>query len=736
MTPHRGQADQQASAPPQHQVLFSTLGSLPFLPTSLHAFSPSGTELKNLDSALLAEAARGIGLLVQPLSSRAQVIVGSRVAIGFVENLSSTLTALDLSLSKDLLLTRRVLQSNGIPVPTGQVAANLNDAIDLLRRFGPPIVVRSIAVTGKSCAVDSEEQLRRAFARVLGRRRRVYIESHRPSVELRIMVVGAQAVAALLILPASVIGDGDSTIADLIRDKNVLRTQNPYLRQSRIRLDAATERYLADIGLTASSVPEAGQRIFLGSRAVRFAGAETVSVTDQVHQKILLVAERAAEALSTSGHAGVTMLVENLVDAPEDQWCVVTGIDLNHHAAMHEFPAFGEPVGVGIAEIRSYFALDRPSSTSRDINNLAGPRTRRNAFQALLWSAVQHFTPSMPECNKLAGEVAGGYPSADVARLDVASPRELDRLLMKSALRDLGFSKIRYRGSRIHARRGGKEEIFDRNGATVFATEVASDRGALEILLTDAGVPICRHVRFERGQLEQAKKLVNKVPGPWTLRAETGGESVRVCGGLRTVAALESAWMAAANAGEIVLEQASDCHAWKVLMLAGEVAACVAVCPPTVVGDGRTSVGQLIERRRATRDRHPLLRHYATARLSNLYLTRLGLNESSPLERGGTLTLGSATSIDRGADTVSYTRRPHAGLAAQARHVLTLLGNPPIAAVTFFRRQQRRHHAWIVAALDVDPLLGEFALPLAGPTNEIYGRVARLLQNQQNYRLS
>src|SRR5690606_18447494 len=134
-------------------------------------------------------------------------------------------------------------------------------------RLAYPAVVETaggVRGLGQVAHVQHQQERDEAFAR-LGRSGRGgcdgLVEQHVTGRDYRIVVVGDEVIAAILRDPASVEGDGEHTVAELIINKNTARRLNPHLWGRPIKYDAAARYQLQRAGLTLTSIPEAGQKV-------------------------------------------------------------------------------------------------------------------------------------------------------------------------------------------------------------------------------------------------------------------------------------------------------------------------------------------------------------------------------------------------------------------------------------------------------------------------------------------
>jgi len=148
--------------------------------------------------------------------------------------------------------------------------------------------------------------------------------------DLRIVVIGYKVVAAAIRRPAEVVGNGESTIAQLIERQSARRAAATG-GESRIPLDAETERCLAAQGLSLESVPENGRHVPVRRTANLHTGGTIHDVTAQLHPVLRETAETAARAL----HIPVVGL-DFLVPSPDSPEYVLIEANERPGLANHE----------------------------------------------------------------------------------------------------------------------------------------------------------------------------------------------------------------------------------------------------------------------------------------------------------------------------------------------------------------------------------------------------------------
>jgi cyanophycin synthetase len=204
-------------------------------------------------------------------------------------------------IAKNKAVAKQLFRSLGIPTPTGVLLPKDQPARAAVERIGFPCVVKPLdSGGGKGVTADIRtlQQLERAVAIVRRSGKQVLVEAHVPGFDHRLMVVDGRLVAAVRRDPPEVVGDGRSTIAELIQKLNRERRALPswaFLYQ--VREDEALRAHLERQRLSRDSVLAEGRRVALRSNANVSTGGTAVNVTDQVHPSVKAMAERLAAGI-------------------------------------------------------------------------------------------------------------------------------------------------------------------------------------------------------------------------------------------------------------------------------------------------------------------------------------------------------------------------------------------------------------------------------------------------------
>jgi len=217
------------------------------------------------------------------------------------------------STARNKFKTSRTLADAGVPMPTGQVVADLHDAERTATNLGWPVVVKPLnrdQGSGVVAGIRDMATLRRAFeAAAALSPGNVIIERHIDGDDHRLLIVAGRMLAAARRIPGGVTGDGVNTVAHLIDAANTDPRRGTGNRSPLMRLvlDAEALACLAEQGLDADTIAAPGREIRLRRTANVSTGGTAVDVTASVHPDNRALAERAARMIGLD-IAGIDLL--------------------------------------------------------------------------------------------------------------------------------------------------------------------------------------------------------------------------------------------------------------------------------------------------------------------------------------------------------------------------------------------------------------------------------------------
>jgi GNAT-family acetyltransferase (TIGR03103 family) len=283
---------------------------------------------------LIINEARRRGISVDVLDERAGIFklryAGHEILCR--ESLTELTGGVAMTWCQDKVLTSRRLTSVGIRVPRQQTAGDVQADIAFLHECGSVVVKPAMGEQGKGISVDirTEEDLEAAINRAAKEGGHVILEEFCAGQDLRVIVIGYKVVAAAMRRPAEVVGDGSSTLLQLM-ERHSARRAAATGGESKIPLDSETERCLAEQGLNYQSIPEAGQAIQVRKTANLHTGGTIHDVTDKLSQTLRDVSEAAARALRIP-----VVGLDFLVTGPEAEEYVLIEANERPGLANHE----------------------------------------------------------------------------------------------------------------------------------------------------------------------------------------------------------------------------------------------------------------------------------------------------------------------------------------------------------------------------------------------------------------
>ena len=214
------------------------------------------------------------------------------------ESLSDLTSAISMTLCQDKSLTHKALKAAGLRLPEQQLAGSADDNLEFLDEHQRIVVKPLDGEQGQGVAVDLQtiEDVQKAIEAARQFDSRVLLESFHEGLDLRILVIGFEVVAAAIRRPAEVTGDGQHSIGALIEAQS-RRRQAATDGESKIPLDAETQRTLKAAGYDYSSILPRGERLAVRRTANLHTGGCLEDVTAILHPTLVDAAVRAARAL-------------------------------------------------------------------------------------------------------------------------------------------------------------------------------------------------------------------------------------------------------------------------------------------------------------------------------------------------------------------------------------------------------------------------------------------------------
>jgi len=266
-------------------------------------------------------------------------------------------SAIGESICSDKDLTKSLLQACGVPVPEGRLVDSPEDAWEAAEEIGVPVVVKPRDANhgrGVTTELMTRAEVESAYKLALDEGSGVIVERFVRGNEHRLLVVGGLVVAAARGESASVVGDGVSTVTELIDDQINSDPRRGMTDADPLNLiipddDSAVRFELLRQGFKPDSIPPKGKQVLIQRN-----GNVAFDVTDLVHPGIAAAAALATR-IAGLDVAGVDLVVEDISRPLKEQRGAIVEVNAGPGLLMHLKPADGKARPVGQAIIDSLF---------------------------------------------------------------------------------------------------------------------------------------------------------------------------------------------------------------------------------------------------------------------------------------------------------------------------------------------------------------------------------------------
>ncbi|EJT6663110.1 bifunctional glutamate--cysteine ligase GshA/glutathione synthetase GshB [Clostridium perfringens] len=258
----------------------------------------------------------------------------------------SYITAL---IMENKLVTKDILRENSIRVPKGKDYDNIDEAKKDFRLFKDEKIVIKPKSTNFGLGISifpgeySREDYNKAVEIAFREDSSILIEEFMTGKEYRFLVIGEEVVGILHREPANVIGNGESTIEELVFEKNKdpLRGKGYKTPLEKIKLGEIEEMFLKNQGLSFKSIPKNGEKIYLRENSNISTGGDSIDFTDKIHPSYKEVALKSAKAVKAL-ICGVDMVIDNIEEEAKEKNHGIIELNFNPAIHIHCFPYKGE----------------------------------------------------------------------------------------------------------------------------------------------------------------------------------------------------------------------------------------------------------------------------------------------------------------------------------------------------------------------------------------------------------
>ena len=300
------------------------------------------------------------------LSARAMLQLGygarqKRIQATLTEN--SGILAVELACDKEG--TKTILSEAGIPVPRGTVIQYVDELEDAIEDVGGyPIVLKPLDGNhgrGITININSWQEAEEAYdlATTASKTRSVIVERYYLGTDHRVLVINGKVVAVAERIPAHVVGDGQSTIEELIEitNRDPRRGEGHDNVLTKITVDRTALAVLEKQGYGLDTVLEPGETAYLRATANLSTGGIAVDRTDDIHPENVWIAQRVAKIVGLD-IAGIDIVTPDITKPLKEVDGVVVEVNAAPGFRMHAAPSQGLPRNIAAPVLDMLFPSD------------------------------------------------------------------------------------------------------------------------------------------------------------------------------------------------------------------------------------------------------------------------------------------------------------------------------------------------------------------------------------------
>lgn len=274
---------------------------------------------------------------------------------------TSETSSIGVELACDKEDTKYLLEQAEVEVPRGDIIRRERSLEEACRYVGYPLVIKPVDGNhGRGITVDIQnyEDALKAFnnAKESSRSGAIIVEKFITGEDYRLLVINNKLVAGAKRTPAHVIGNGKSTVQELIDEvnKDPRRGYGHENVLTQITVNELTKNIIKDAGYTLESVLPEGERLILKDTANLSTGGTAEDVTDIIHPANVSMAERISKIIDLD-ICGIDIMTTDISKPLSETGGAVLEVNAGPGFRMHLAPTSGLPRNVAAPVIDKLF---------------------------------------------------------------------------------------------------------------------------------------------------------------------------------------------------------------------------------------------------------------------------------------------------------------------------------------------------------------------------------------------
>ncbi len=263
---------------------------------------------------------------------------------------TSQTSSIAVELACDKEETKLILEKAEIPIPKGNSIQSEEEMSKVIKQIGFPIVIKPVDGNhgrGITTNINNWDEACVAFKRAQKVSHTVILEKHIEGDDYRLLVINFKLVAAAKRTAAHIIGDGKSTIQELVNKVNS-DPRRGYGHENvltQIDVDKLTLDRLENQNKTIHSILSEGEILQLKDTGNLSTGGTAEDVTDIVHPSNIFMAERIARIINLD-ICGIDIMTSDIRVPLTETGGAVLEVNAGPGFRMHLAPTIGLPRNV------------------------------------------------------------------------------------------------------------------------------------------------------------------------------------------------------------------------------------------------------------------------------------------------------------------------------------------------------------------------------------------------------
>jgi cyanophycin synthetase len=274
---------------------------------------------------------------------------------------TSETSSIGVELACDKEDTKYLLEQAEVEVPRGDIIRRESSLEEACRYVGYPLVIKPVDGNhGRGITVNiqnyNDALVGFENAKNSSKSGAIIVEKFVTGQDYRLLVINNVLRAAALRTPAHVIGDGKSTIQELV-DKVNEDPRRGYGHENvltMITINDLTKAIIKDAGYTVDSIIPQGERLLLKDTANLSTGGTAEDVTDIMHPANVAMAERISKIIDLD-ICGIDVMTSDISKPLSETGGAVLEVNAGPGFRMHLAPTSGLPRNVAAPVVDKLF---------------------------------------------------------------------------------------------------------------------------------------------------------------------------------------------------------------------------------------------------------------------------------------------------------------------------------------------------------------------------------------------